>query len=86
MRFPIAALLLVVTGFIFLAFFAVGSLLLTEMDDALDPTGLDGQFAYEVDIIIAAFGIIGAIVIVMAIIIFVIESLSDEPEYYWRDQ
>ena len=84
MKFPVAALFLIIAGFMFLAFFGVGSLLLSEMDDALDPTGLDGQFSYEVDIIITAFGVISAILLVMAVVVFVVESMSDEPEYYYR--
>lgn len=84
MRFPVAALLLVVTGFMFLAFFGVGSLLLSSMDDALDPSTVDAQFSYEVDIIITAFGVIAAILLVMAVVVFIIECMSDEPEYYWR--
>jgi len=84
MGFPTAALFLVIAGFMFLVFFGVGSLLLSEMDDALDPSTVDAQFSYEVDIIVSAFGVIGAIMIVMAVVIFVVESLSDEPEYFYR--
>ena len=86
MRFPVAALFLVVAGFMFLAFFGVGSLLLSSMDDALDPSTVDAQFSYEVDIIIAAFGVIAAIMLVLAVVVFVMDSLSDEPEYYWRNR
>lgn len=84
MRFPTAALFLVIAGFMFLAFFGVGSLLLSEMDDALDPTGLDSQFSYEIDIIITAFGVISAIMLGLAVVVFIVDSLSDEPEMYWR--
>ena len=84
MRFPLAALFLVVAGFMFLAFFGVGSFLLSSMDDALDPSTVDAQFSYEVDIIIAAFGVIAAIMLVLAVVVFVMDSLSDEPEMYWR--
>ena len=84
MRFPLAALFLVVAGFMFLAFFGVGSFLLGSMDDALDPSTVDAQFSYEVDIIIAAFGVISAIMLVLAVVVFVVDSLSDEPEMYWR--
>ena len=86
MRFPVAALFLVIAGFMFLAFFGVGSLLLSEMKEALEANDddLDSQFNYEVDIILAAFGVIGAIMLVMAVVVFVVESLSDEPEYYYR--
>ena len=68
----------------FLAFFGVGSLLLSSMDDALDPSTVDAQFSYEVDLIISAFGVIAAIMLVLAVIVFILDSLSDEPEMYWR--
>ena len=86
MRYPTAAILLIVTGFIFLAFFAFGSLLISETGDALvaNSDGLDPQFGYQVSIVTTAFGIIGAIMITLAVVIFFVESLSDEPEYYYR--
>jgi len=84
LKFPLAALYLVIFGFVFLIMFGIGSLLLSSMDDALSPTSPDSQFDYQVDIIIAAFGVIGAIVLVTGVIVFVVESLSDEPEYYYR--
>lgn len=86
MRFPVAAIFLVIFGFMFLAFFGVGSFLLSETEDALTAraTDIDGQFGYEVDIIISAFGVIGAIMIVLGVVVFVVECFSDEPEYYWR--
>lgn len=86
MRFPTAALFLVIAGFIFLAFYGVGSLLLSETSDALlaDSADLDPQFGYQITIIIAAFGVVAAVMLVMAVVVFVIDSLSDEPEYYWR--
>jgi len=86
LRFPTAALFLVIAGFMFLAFFGVGSLLLSEMEEALEANddNLDGQFNYEVDIIITAFGVIAAIMLVMAVVVFIVDSLSDEPEYFYR--
>jgi len=86
LRFPIAALFLVIAGFMFLAFFGVGSLLLTETADALDPLDDDLDIGYH-DIITklpTAFGIIGAILLVLAVVVFIVDSLSDEPEMYWR--
>ena len=86
MRFPAAALFLVIAGFMFLAFFGVGSLLISETSDALlaNSDDIDPQFGYQVTIILQAFGIIGAIMITLAVVVFVVDSLSDEPEYYWR--
>lgn len=86
MRFPVAALLLVVFGFIFLAVFGMGSFLLEETGDALveRSEGLDPQFGYQISIITNAFGIIGCIMIVLGVVAFVVESFSDEPEMYWR--
>jgi len=86
MGWSTGAILLVVFGFMFLAFFGVGSFLLSEAGDALidHSDGLDPQFGYQVTIITEAFGIIGAIMIVIGVIAFVVESFSDEPEMYWR--
>jgi len=91
MRFPLAALGFVVAGFIFLAFFAFGSLLITEVDDALESSvdNLDAASKAEVNgyitLVTNAFGVIAAIFFVTGIIlIFVLESLSEEPEYFNR--
>ena len=86
MRFPLAALYLVIAGFMFLAFFGVGSLLLSEMEEALEANddGLDNQFNFQTDLIISGFGLISAILFLLSFLVFVIESLSDEPEYYYR--
>lgn len=86
MRFPLAALYLVIAGFMFLAFFGVGSLLLSEMEEALEANddGLDNQFNFQTDLIISGFGVISAILLVLSVVVFVIESLSDEPEYFYR--
>jgi len=86
LRFPLAALYLVIAGFMFLAFFGVGSLLLSEMEEALEANddGLDNQFNFQTDLIISGFGVISAILLVLSVVVFVIESLSDEPEYFYR--
>jgi len=86
LRFPLAALFLVIAGFMFLIFFGVGGFLLTETEEALEANddGLDNQFNYQLDLIITAFGIMAAILLSMAVVLFIIECLSDEPEYYYR--
>jgi len=91
MRFSIAALAFVIAGFLFLAFWGFGSLLITETDDALtksistlESTSQDKVNGY-ITLLTTAFGVIAAIFFVSAIItVFVLESLSDEPEYFYR--
>ena len=81
MRFPIAALFFVIGCFIFFVYWVFGSLLTDTIRNALPSSNAD----YIVNMIPWAFGIICAIFFVSAIIIvFVLESLSDEPEYYYR--
>jgi len=91
MRFPLAAIGLVVAGFLFLAFWGFGSFLITETDNALDNVmnNLEPSSQTEVNgyisLLTTAFGVIAAICFVSAIIlVFVLESLSDEPEYFYR--
>lgn len=87
MRFPIAAVMFVVASFIFFILFAVSSMLMTEVGDALDNVddGLPSDYTNLRNLIPAAFGIIGAIFFVTGILlIFFLESTSDEYEYYPR--
>ena len=90
MRFPVAALMFIVTAFIFFVCFAVSSLLIGETHDALDPyvddvTMEKGKLSYLHDLIPTAFGVIGAIFFVTGILlIFVFSSLAEEPELYYR--
>lgn len=86
MRFPAAALFFVIVCFIFFVLWAVGSLLLGEVTGAMQPLA-DGlstdNYSNMLNLLPWAFGIICAIFFVSAIlIIFVLESLSDESEYY----
>ena len=84
MRFPVAAVLFIVTSFIFFTWFAVSYLLITSMDDALSPTAPAGSLEV-INLLPTAFGVIGIIFFVAGLLlIFVIDSLSDEPEYYFR--
>jgi len=84
MRFPLAAVFLIIGAFIFFVFWAVSSLLLSEVAGALRPTAV-GDAGYYLGYIPWAFGIIAAIFFTVGVIfIFVLESLSDEPEIYYR--
>ena len=90
MRFAITAILFIIAVFSFFIGYSIGSLLITSVGDALDPLGDDLTASSETSfdaisiLISTAFGIICAIIVVMIIIIFVLDSLSDEPEEYWR--
>jgi len=88
MRFPVAALFFICAGFIFLATFAVGSLLIDEIDTAFDneKPNLDSSFTDTLTLLKDAFGIISAIFLVTGVLLaFILQSLSDEPEYYYRE-
>jgi len=87
MRFPLAALLFIIAGFIFFVIWAVISLLLNETYNALSPlsVGLDAKLAEELALIPTAFGILAALFFIVGIIlIFVLDTFQDEPETYWR--
>ena len=87
MRFPVVALYFIIAAFIFFVLFAVSSLLINETLDAMDDyvTGLDARYNEQINLISTAFGIISAIFFVTGIVaIFVLDSLSDDPELYYR--
>ena len=88
MRFPLAAMLFLISSFIFFVSWAVSSYLITTVDDALSPlsTGFSTSgFADVVTLLPWAFGILCAIFFIAGILlIFVLDSLADEPEMYWR--
>ena len=89
MRFTLASLFFVIACFIFFIMWAVGSFVLTEFDSALDTTdtGLPSSYHDLKTLLTNAFGIICAIFFVCAILsIFVLDSLADEPEMYWRER
>jgi hypothetical protein len=89
MRFPLAALFFLVTSFIFFVSWAVSSYIISAVDDALTPlsTGFStSNFSELVTLLPTAFGIICAIFFIVGIfLIFVLDSLADEPEMYWRE-
>ena len=89
MRFPAAALFFVIACFIFFVLWATSSLLLSEVSGAMQPLAYKlstSNYSDMLNMLPWAFGIICAIFFVMAIIVvFILESLSDEPEiYYYR--
>ena len=87
MRFPIAALFFLVASFIFFVIFTASSLLISNVSDAMDDytSGLDSRYADELSVINTAFGIISAIFFVTGIVLlFVLDSLSEDPELYYR--
>jgi len=87
MRFPIAAVGFIAASFVFFIMFAACTLIMTEINDAVEPLDDDLGATYEdeMNLIPTAFLIIGCIFFVSGIlIIFIMESVSDEPEYYYR--
>lgn len=68
---------------------AVGYFVLTEFDTSLSTVDSDLPSGYTdvKTLLINSFGILCAIFFVAAILsIFVLESLADEPETYWRER
>ena len=88
MRFAIAAILVVIAVFGFFVGYGVCSYLLSSVYTSLEPfaDALSSSNAKDDMILISsAFGIICAFILVMIIVVFVLDSLSDEPEMYWRE-
>lgn len=88
MRFPAAALFFVIACFIFFVLWATTSLLLSEVGGAMQPLASKlstDNYSNMLNMLPWAFGIICAIFFVSAIIVvFVLDSLGDEPEIYYR--
>ena len=88
MRFPLAALGFIVASFIFFVAWAVSSYLINEIKDAMTPYASDlsgTEYSSMLTLVPTAFGIICAIFFLVGILLlFVLDSLSDEPEYYYR--
>lgn len=87
MRFPLAALFFMVSSFIFFVGWAVSSYLITTVDDALTPLASfsTSNFSDLVTLLPMAFGILCALFFLVGLLlIFVLDSLADEPEMYWR--
>ena len=87
MRFPIVALYFLIASFIFFVMFGVTSLLLSETLDAMDNyvDDLPAKYDEQINLINSAFGIIASIFFVTGIVlIFVLDSLSDDPDIFYR--
>lgn len=84
MRFSLASLFFIIAGFIFLALWGFFSFLHEQIFDALTPTAPTeaiGIFTLLGD----AFGVLCAIFFITGIVLFfVLDSLADEAEMYWR--
>lgn len=86
MRYPIAALFFVIACFIFFVLWAVTSFFISEVVSVMSPLADQlptNEYSNMLNMLPWAFGIICAIFFVSAILtVFVLEALSDEPEYY----
>lgn len=82
MRFSLASLFFIGVGFAFLALWGIFSFVLSEVNDALlpGPTGA----STTMELLPTAFGVLCAIFFITGIVlVFVLDSLADEPEMYW---
>lgn len=89
MRFPRAAIWFVIAAFVFLIMFGVSSRIITEFTNAVDPfdDNLGATYQEEIALIPYAFAIISAILFVCGIIIvFFMDALGEEYEYYGYDK
>jgi len=87
MRFPLAALFFLIMSFIFFVSWAVSSYIITAVDDALTPIASFSTSSFNdlVTLLPTVFGIVCALFFIVGILlIFVLDSLADEPEMYWR--
>ena len=88
MRFPIAALFFLVSSFIFGVCWAVSAYLISIVHGGMAPLAERlGSTPYDnmLGFLPWAFGIICAIFFITGILmIFLLDSLSEEPEYYYR--
>ena len=91
MKFPTAALLFIISSFIFFILWIVTTFIVSTFHDAIYPLGstlnpADQASFYDImHTVPLVFGIICALFFVMGVIlIFVLQSWSDEPEYYYR--
>lgn len=91
MRYPLAAIFFTISGFIFFAIYTFITYFLDTVDDALTPMlttlSAEGQttVAAHFDLIQKAFGILSIIFFLVAILlIFLVDSWRDDPEYYYK--
>ena len=87
MRFTLASVFFIIAAFVFFICWAVSSYTITEIGDALSDSdsGFPASYQNIKTLLPTAFGIIAAIFFVVGILlIFVLDSLGDEPEMYYR--
>jgi hypothetical protein len=91
MKFPIAAIMFLVASFIFFILYVVMTFLLSTVYGVLSPLGSsfsvadNASYMSDISTVQFAFGFICVLFLIVGIIlIFVLESWSDEPEYYYR--
>lgn len=89
MRWAIVAVLFLIAVFGFFVGYAVSSLLLNTVKNAMEPFGeqLTESTTYlaQNTLICSAFGFICALIFTLTVVVYVLDSLSDEPETYWRE-
>lgn len=92
MRFAIAAVLFIVAIFGFFIGFTIGSYTLDHIYTALETpannlleSNNSASYLNTSTLIKTGFGIICSIIFVVITLIFILDSLGDEPEYYWRE-
>jgi hypothetical protein len=87
-RWVIGSVLFIVALFMFFVGYAVSSLLLGTVGDAMAGPAAElnsSEYNEELVLIPSAFGVICAISVVMIIVVYMLDSLSDEPESYWKE-
>lgn len=88
-RFAIGAVLFIVAMFMFFVGYAVSSYLLDKVGDAMLPftaTLSTTNATDNITLLSTAFGVICAIIVVLIIIIFYMDTLADEPELYYKER
>jgi Na+/proline symporter len=88
MRFAVTAVLFIIAMFSFFIGYAVSSFVLDSFYDALEPHAnqLSTSNAKDDMILIkTGFGVICSFISVLIIVVFILDTLSDEPEMYWRE-
>lgn len=88
MRWVLAAIFFVIASFIFFFYWAVMTFLVDTVHDALidDAEALGSPQLNDIFATVPfALGVICAIIFVVIILLhYIMDSLSEEPEYYWR--
>ena len=91
MKFPLAAIFFLVASFIFFIIWVVMTFMLSTVYGALSPLGSgfsvadNTSYMNDISTVQFAFGFLCLLFLIVGIIlIFVLESWSDEPEYYYR--